>query len=409
MPSFKIGLLAGLAFLAAAETGTFVPRGWPSEAPSDCPFEPSKTVSGVRFTGRWARYAGADTWYPSWASDGNLYSPWTDGRVGTERSNSAGPQATTGYATIVGDDPLHLQILHTGTVPGDPAPYGGRYPSASLVRNGIWYYGTYCLMDSDGDPGKGLNWDTLGPFVGFRVSRDFGRTWTEGRTTPSQPLFPEPLRPGDKVRFGAPHFVDFGRNMQYSPDGRAYLVGHGARDPDPRPRQANASWVTGDQVYLARVKPTRRGINNRDRWQYFAGYNFRGKPLWTHEFLRIKPLIDWNNNCGNVSMTYDAPLRKYLMIVTDGGNTISRFNTYVLESDHVTGPWKLVVYMRHFGEQGYFVNIPSKFISADGRKAWLCYSANFSNGNKNWNTHHQPIPPGSGYGLCLQEIELLGR
>ena len=77
---------------------------------------------------------------------------------------------------------------------------------------------------------------------------------------------------------------------------------------------------------------------------------------------------------GSVTMTYDAPLKKYLMVVTDGGNTISKFNTYILESSEITGPWKLVVYMKDFGEQGYFVNLPSKFISKDGRTAWLSYS-----------------------------------
>ena len=33
--------------------------------------------------------------------------------------------------------------------------------------------------------------------------------------------------------------------------------------------------------------------------------------------------------------------------------------------------------MSKFGKQGYFLNFPSKFISADGRTAWLSYSANF--------------------------------
>jgi hypothetical protein len=88
-------------------------------------------------------------------------------------------------------------------------------------------------------------------------------------------------------------------------------------------------------------------------------------------------------------------------VITDGGNTISRFNTYILESDHITGPWKLAVYMRHFGEQGYFVNIPSKFIGKDGRSAWLCYAANFTN-------HYRDDPPGGGYGMTLQEMRLLG-
>ena len=75
-------------------------------------------------------------------------------------------------------------------------------------------------------------------------------------------------------------------------------------------------------------------------------------------------MIDWNNHAGNVSITYDAPLRKYLMAVTDGGNTISAFDTYLLEADRISGPYRLVVYMKHFGEQAYFVNFPSKFISA---------------------------------------------
>ena len=372
-----------------------------SQPPPDCPFERSAAITGVRFTGRHARYTTADTWYPSWAADGNLYSPWTDGEVNGLKSNSNGPKAVTGYATILGDDPLHLRIAGQGVYPGSPAPYGGRYPSASLVHKGVWYYGTYCLMDSDGDASKGLNWDILGPFVGFRYSKDFGKTWTDTPHTPERPIFPEPDKPGGKVKFGAPHFADFGREMQHSPGGFAYLVGHGATDPDPKPKEANASWITGDQVWLARVRPTVENINNRSKWEFFAG---RGG--WTHECARIKPLIDWNNNCGNVSITYNTPLRKFLMAVTDGGNTIARFNSYILEADRITGPWRLVVYLRNFGEQAYFLNFPSKFISADGRTAWLCYAANFTNGYLK--TNYRSDPPGSGYGMCLQEVELLG-
>ena len=70
------------------------------------------------------------------------------------------------------------------------APYGGRYPCASLVHNGIWYYGTYCL-DWHQHP-----WDILGPFVGFRLS----------------------------------------------PDGKAYLLGHGATRPE-----ATCSWISGSR------------------------------------------------------------------------------------------------------------------------------------------------------------------
>jgi len=407
--SFMAGAFLVPGALAQQQDAPFSPRVWPSEPPADCPFPPSKEITGIRFTGRHARYTSADTWYPSWASSGNLYSTWTDGAVNGLKASSFGPKAVTGFATILGDDPLNLKVVDQGVYPGAPAPYGGRYPSANLVHKGVWYQGTYCLMDSDGDPGKGLNWDILGPFVGLRYSTDFGKTWTDTPHTPSNPLFPEPAKPGGKVKFGAPHFADFGQDMEHSPDGKAYLVGHGASDPDPKPREANASWITGDQVYLARVAPRARNINDRAEWEFFAGRDKSGKPLWRRSFSKVRPLVDWNNNCGNVSITYHAPLKKYLMAITDGGNTISKFNTFVLESDRVTGPWKLVVYMKSFGEQGYFVNFPSKFIGRDGRTAWLCCAANFTNGNQNWNTNYRSDPPGSGYGMCLQEVELLGR
>ena len=74
--------------------------------PAGCPFPKSDTLVGVGFTGRHAEYTGADTWYPSWAADGNLYSPWTDGNVNGLGSGSGGENATTGHATILGDDPL---------------------------------------------------------------------------------------------------------------------------------------------------------------------------------------------------------------------------------------------------------------------------------------------------------------
>ena len=53
----------------------FKPFVWPSQPPADCPFEQSRDIVGIAFTGVHSDYHVADTWYPSWASDGNLYSP----------------------------------------------------------------------------------------------------------------------------------------------------------------------------------------------------------------------------------------------------------------------------------------------------------------------------------------------
>jgi len=171
-------------------------KAWPSQPPAGIPFEASKELTGIAFTGRHAQYGHADTWYPSWAANGNLYSPWTDGEVNGVKSGSGGAKATTGYATILGDDPMNLKITDVATYPSSPAPYEGRYPDASLVYKGVWYYGTYCLRET---PGKHLNWDVLGPFVGFRYSTDYGKTWHQTTHTPDHPLFSEPEHFGGKV------------------------------------------------------------------------------------------------------------------------------------------------------------------------------------------------------------------
>ena len=258
----------------------------------------------------------------------------------------------------------------------------------------------------------------MGPFVGFRISRDNGKTWQETPCTPGKPLFGEvtksvdqyvpQTRPGPNVsaemfhnrptvKMGSPHFVDFGRNMEHSPDGMAYLLGHGATRAS-----ATCTWVSGDQVYLARVKPSPATINDVGSYEFFAGHDTKGEPVWVKEFSKVKPLLEWNDRLGCVTATWNPVLKRFLMCVTNGGETgMGTFDTMIFESEELTGPWRRITRMEKFGQQVYFVNIPSKFISADGHTMWLCYAANWrANGIKS-------NPPGSRYGMCLQEVKIL--
>jgi predicted esterase len=400
------------------------PFRWPSKTPEGCPFPASETLAGIEFTGRYRNYTNADTWYPTWADDGNLYSPWTDGYLldngdkyvhfvregefakpedpkfpkGCYPCNSGNnelagrPKAATAQAKIVGDDPLNLQVINVAPrIEADPAPYIGRYPCGSLCHNGVWYYGTYSIWGPAG----------LGPFVGFRHSADNGKTWVQTTCTPTQPLFGEDPAKAP-VKFGAPHFVDFGKNMQHSPDGKAYLVAHGATRREPQ-----AEWQMGDQVYLARVTPSPATINDPKAYEFFAGYNAEGKAQWSNEFGKVKPLLAWEGRLGIVTVSYVAPLRKFLMFISRATSLASDapHDTMILEADAVDGPWKLVEYLPAFGPNAYFVNLPTKFISKDGLTGWLCYSscwdnkANFRPGN----------PVGSHYAMSLHEVRLLPR
>jgi len=384
------------------------PQVWKSEPPQDCPFEPSRDIRGIAFTHNITAYTDADTWYPSWASDGNMYSGWTDGEIGEESCHSSGGgRARTGNARISGDDPLFLTVESLGSEPASALPYGGRYPSANLVHDGVWYYGTYCVdFDLSKPEYRDLySWAICGPVPGFRISRDYGKTWTPSPLSPDRPLFPESGKDGRQVKMGTPHFVDFGRNLEHSPDGKAYLVGHGALDADPTPRIAGNSWIAGDAVYLARVTPSPKNINDLKAYEFFAGQGADGRPVWSRDFADIQPLLTWNDRLGCVTITYNAPLHRYLMCVTDGWPGVEDMNSYILEADEITGPYRMVTFMNKFGRQGYFLCFPSKFISADGRTAWLSYSANFHKSYFGNRTAAEPL--GSRYAWTLQEVKLL--
>jgi hypothetical protein len=387
---------------------------WPSTPPKDCPFRTSDTFNSLEFTGRHAEYTNADTWHPSWASDGNMYSPWEDGTV-NELSSSGdsqeGKDNMTGYARITGDDPLKLQVVEQGVYKSDSYPYKARYPCGSLVYNGVWYYGTSCRHPL----GVTVNFDCLyycfplaGPFVGFRWSTDFGKTWTQTPCTPDKPLFGESALKGEPIKIVEPNFVDFGKNMELSPDGKAYLVAHGASVGPEGRRYTYNSWSTGDEIYLIRVQPSIENMNDLSQYEFYAGDDDKGQPIWSKDYRMIKPIAAWKDNMGCVTMTYNRQLKKYFMCVTDGMVTCTYFNTYILESDRMTGGWRLVTYMKHFGEQAYFVNIPSKFIARDGRTMWLCYSGNFIPKDKleQLGIRLDSKPEGSRYGMCLQEIKL---
>jgi hypothetical protein len=376
---------------------------WPARQPPGCPFPVSRLFGGVRATGRLAAYTNADTWYPAWRSDGVMLSPWTDGEISGFCGGSIGNLATTGQAEIIGDDPMELQVSAIGSHFGFPGKYHGRYPCTSFMHDGIWYYGTYCVDETQPE----RNIDIMGPFVGFRTSADGGRTWVDGQWTAKNPIFGEDpaVRP---VRIGSPHAVDFGRELEYSPDGKVYLSAHGAARDD-----THGCWITGDAVYLLRGVPGLETINDAAQWEFFAGNDADGGSLWSTSPDDLTPVLRWDGHLGCTTAVWCQPLRRYLMFITDGKGIVTTMDSYILESPDLSGPWRLVATLPDFGPQAYFLNAPSKFLSADGTRFWLCYSANYTNSDLAREVlgqpYREPDPPGSAYAMTLLELELLSR
>ena len=265
---------------------------WPSTPPAGCPFPQSDTLVGISFTGRHAEYTNADTWYPSWASDGNLYSPWTDGNVNGLSSSSGGEERHDRPC----HDPRRRPAEAAGRRPGritsqPPRPTKAAIRAAASCYNGVWYYGTYCLHPNGQVPRDGItyNWPWLGPFVGFRYSTDFGKTWTQTPCTPAKPLFGEqrPARRAGQDR--SPHFVDFGKNLEHSPDGKAYLVAHGRfRRHQPPLRLQQLDHRRPDLPDPRH--PQHREHERRLEVRVLRRHDARSHPLWTSDFAQIKPI-----------------------------------------------------------------------------------------------------------------------
>lgn len=395
------------------------PYTWPDEPPEGMLHHRSEQIRGVRFTGRYANYTGADTWYLSWADDGHNYSPYTDGylwsngefaevdcpfcnpartrlghRVGARRlyhCHSNVPPFATGQARIEGDDPLNLQVVNLGKMAG------GRdlYPCVGVIADGVWYIGTYEAFKPQGR------------FNGFRWSRSFDRwaeqletpwenpAWTDTRT-PETDFFSQDTEPR---RFNVLHAVVYGQANRLSPDGKLYFSAHGASPG------GYSDWDKGDAITLCRVDANPAAVADPTAYEFFAGRNGL-VPRWSKNVREAAPILDAPKKLGSESITYLPGLRKYLLMsarLEENEQNLPYNLLTFWESDAVTGPYRLVHALRDWGPQTYFPHVPAKFVSPDGTRMWLVVSSNYS-------TSDQANPFGCRYALSMHEMELdLGR
>jgi hypothetical protein len=353
-------------------------------------------------------------------------------------SAAGGNAGVQGVAVLEGDDPFALTVSAVGSVPHPPFTANvsfpgelGLYPSTSFVFNGSWVFGYYLLADPDGAGCS--NWCHLGPLVAFGVaplppaataassSSSSGRRgaslnlswsfadspyWGGGPSPPPAPtgVF-EPLDVTKPIRMGVPRFADFGADLEHSPDGKAYLIAKGCSANDG----THCSFMTGDSAYLARtVLPLAQlgslsALNLASSWEFFAGE----AGAWAPDLAGAAPLFSWPTGVGGLTLTYNPPLRKFLIVNNLPGDRVHptdcSFDTAILEADTVEGPYRLVSYMKSLGPQMYFQQLSSKFWSADGLTGVL-----FSSGN--WDgscTTQGSNPPGERYGMVSTQLSFL--
>lgn len=391
--------------------------------PSDmatCPIPPSTGLVAIGIVGRVSHAHSADTFMPCWAADGSMYTAWQDGYLYSEPFvftnlhaqgwGASGYPIHSAWAKILGDDPMDISVVDAGLIPSYKDGWAGRYPNAVFHKNGVLYFGTR-LSDNGG------TFYPAGPNVGFHYRPD-GGAWTISPYDHTSYLFgtnDPPMGSNKVTRYGQTYLVDYGQNQTHSPDGKVYFVSAGT----PIANGNTAHEVADDAVYLCRVNVTTGTVNNASAYEFYAGSN-----TWSSSLASAQPLLTWSNHISSAAITYVPGMNKYIMscerarFYWGAGPSnaydelmLTDFDFFFLESSSLTGPYSLVQYCTGFGKQGYYPNIPSKFLSADGKRAWLWYGANFEPreqfsdpASEGYNFQD---PFGGGYRMVEQEIRFL--
>lgn len=282
-----------------------------------------------------------DNWPVTWGRDDALYTSWGDGTGFAPKVES---KLSCGFARVTGAPPAFAgtNIRSTGEQTGQG-------------RNGLKGWGILAVDDIL------YLWfghaDKRGGATHLAWSRDNARTWTFADWQ-----FPE---------FGLVGFVNFGRAYEGARDQFVYAYSHDSPKAD----------TPADQFILMRAP--RESVTNRTAWEFFVGLNSTNAPLWTADKVRRAPVFRNQDGCLRSAMTYNAGLRRYLWWQqvplspghVDRGDTRFEGGFAIYDAPEPWGPWTTVYFTEKWdtgpGEHGDF---PAKWISADGRHAWLVFS-----------------------------------
>jgi hypothetical protein len=303
--------------------------------PATAPYPPSPVITGIQ----WApassivrRARGSDNWPITWADDDHLYTAYGDGK-GFEPFIDV--KLSMGLCRISGT-PEDFQAVNLRSSSFDTIGDGARGKKASgmLMVDGVLYLWARNAGNSQ------LAW-----------SADHGATWTwsDWKFTES---------------FGAPTFLNFGRNYAGARDSFVYVY---SQDND-------SAYKPSDRMVLARVPADR--IRRREAYEFFAGLDGSGQPAWTADVSERSGVFTHPGRCYRSGISYNAALERYLWCqIIPGADTRFEGGFGIYDSPEPWGPWTTVFFAEAWDVgPGETSSIPTKWISDNGRTIHLVFS-----------------------------------
>jgi hypothetical protein len=408
-------LLASGATAAAATTEINTPAASPN---GDAPYCKSKHIEALSWD--WARGQtepnGSDLWPVTWGQDGNIYAFFGDGG-GFGGDNHRG-RTSFGIAMMTGQPPPKpdsVRNVYGGYNSLHPPRLEGK--AGTLIAVGRDFYtlgGVYNEAELGGISGHKSGAPQR---IQLAYSKGNAYSWqaapwifcSAGQTPPGT--------------FCPTRFVNYGRGNAGAPDDCVYMLGiansarywdeeegaevieerlHSQKQQTAPSGQAGArkgphaeATDTGAVTYLARVP--NRHVLQREAYQYFAGLDAQGRPIWSSDERQMRPIFTDRNasrpgcggHCNMASplneVIYDAGIQRYIGVAQ--GDSIGQTSFY--DAPHPWGPWTTISYNNidpQTGTGGWAnlgtagggslgVHVVTAWTSADGLTLWMTYSS----------------------------------
>jgi hypothetical protein len=363
--SILILLIIGPRFLQVnAETGS---------VSGVSPYPQSSAISGISFD--WSTHIrmaqGSDNWPVTWAADDQQYTTWGDGG-GFGGTNQDG-RVSLGVARIEGSSSGYRGVnIWGGKDPIRPAQFTGKSYGIAAIDGSL-----YTWRCGDGSLTAAYLFQKL-----YR-STDGAQTWQDTGVEYTQSTF------SGSRGFYCPTFLQFGKDYQGARDNYVYMYA---------PELKSTSWDVQKPGEITLMRAPRSELTSRSQYEYFAGIDSSGNPVWTLDMDSRRPVFqDLENGVMTVSVSYNPGLRRYFLITEHTAGMQGNIGIY--DAAEPWGPWTTVLFGSGFGAPAidtttFFWNFSNKWLSADGRDFTLVFTGVSS--NDSWNTVRGRFTTGSG-------------
>ena len=336
----------------------------PAQAPGDSVFAPARVITGVTFdekTHRRLAY-GSDNWPMTWSDDDHQYAMWGDG--GGFGGSNANGRVSFGVARIEGDHDNYRGVNRYGGKDAEcESAIQGKSHGAPISIQGVLYAWVTPKSDQHG-------------YERFSLykSPDKGCTWIERSVTFTLAE--------EGISYAG--FVQVGKDGAEARDGYVHTLA-------PEVSDAHSLKIVQRPGRIALLRVPVKTIESRDAYEFFAGKDAAGQPIWSKAAADKQPIYEDTAGVGPFpQMSYVPGLDRWVYTNEHGkgGDNASRNSLLTMaEAQHPWGPWNIFFKDVFFpsNEQKVFQwNFASKWFRKGGEEFTLVFSGD--GGNDSWNS-----------------------